>query len=474
MKGKCGVMVGVLLALCCSWASGEMVGYFKFDNIKGGQFSDDTGKGLLGTLGVPAGAGAPEVVAGPSGASADKAVKIPRGEGMIADDSTFMTLDIYAPRTIELWAKSPGFTFSETTAVMLSYGQDRGYRIYLTNAGNIVYSLTGVKDYDTGVVFPFDDKWHHLAVVDDLNANVIIVYLDGAEVYRTTDTADNNAADTNLLFIGRTGTTPNYIAFEGSLDRIRISNAALTLDQLDKDAASIKATNSNTIAYFSFDEGKVPYVSKGAETIQAITLKDYASGSAGAPEVVADSPSGAAGDFSLYFPDGAQCIVPDPNKVLDVGGPGKNWTVEAWVKYESRDSNNRVIIFYYGPGGVSFSLAGGEPRKVFVTTLRIADFSSTGATVPLGEWHHVACVHKNGESLSFFVDGVLIEEDTYTSSSRLADVNSLHIGAEPDGGMSFPGWLDRIRFSNTALTAEELDSKAKTPIFTAVGEWSIY
>lgn len=466
--------MAVLLALSCSWASGEMVGYFKFDNIKGGSFSDDTGKGLLGTLGVPQGAGAPTIVAGPSGASADKAVQIPRGEGLIADDSTFTTLDIFAPRTMELWLKSPGFTFSESTAVVLSYGQDSGYRIHLTDAGNIVYSLIGVKEYDTGVVFPFDDKWHHLAVVDDLTANIISVYLDGKEIYSTTDTADNNAADTNLLFIGRTGTTPNYIAFEGSLDRIRISNEALTLDQLDKDAATVKAVAASTVAFFNFDEGKVPYISKGAETLQAVTLKDYASGSAGAPEVVADSPSGAANDFSLYFPDGAQCIVPDPNKVLDVGGPGKDWTVEAWVKYESRDTGSRVIIFYYGPGGISFSLAAGEPRKVFVTTLRIADFSSTSATVPVNEWHHVACVHKNGASLSFFVDGELIEEDAYTSSSRLADVNSLHIGAEPDGGMSFPGWIDRLRFSNTALTAEEMDTKAATPIFTAVSEWSIY
>ncbi|HOJ62566.1 MAG TPA: hypothetical protein PK878_19990, partial [bacterium] len=55
----------VLLSPAGSW--GETVAYFKFDNIKGSNFTDDTGRGLLGTLGLPPEGGAPDVVAGPSG-----------------------------------------------------------------------------------------------------------------------------------------------------------------------------------------------------------------------------------------------------------------------------------------------------------------------------------------------------------------------------------------------------------------------
>jgi hypothetical protein len=237
MKRVC--VISLVFSLCCAIAGADVVGYFKFDNIKGNSFSDDTGKGLIGTLGVPQGSGAPKVVTGPSGKSTDKAVEIPRGEGLIADDSTFFSLDIFAPRTIEMWVKAADFEMTESMVTLMSYGLDSGYRIILNSDKQIVYSLQGVQDFNTGVAFPFDSQWHHLAVVDDFDGNQIRVYLDGAEIFKTDTPADNNAADSNLLFIGRTGTTPNYIAFEGAIDRLRISNDSLTVDELDKDAANV-------------------------------------------------------------------------------------------------------------------------------------------------------------------------------------------------------------------------------------------
>lgn len=462
----------LLLVLCCGFASGEVRAYFKFDNIKGNSFTDDTGKGLIGTLGVSAGAGAPTSVAGPSGISTDKAILIPRGEGLIVDDSAFQIFEIFAPRTIELWVKAPAFTMTESMAAIVSYGLDSGYRISVLQTGNIVYSLMGVQDFDTGYAFPFDDLWHHLAVVDDLDMGEVRVYLDGAVIFSTPSSVDNAVADYARLFIGRSGTTPNYLAFEGSIDRLRISNSALSLEELDTDAANEKAVTDSTLALFDFNETTVPYVSQGVETCIAVTLKDFTSGTAGAPEVVTDTPSGVEGDYSLYFSDGAQCSVNDPNKVMDVGGTGNNWTIEAWVKYPDGDFTDRKIIFYYGPGGISFSLSGNNPRRVFVTTLRIADFSSTSAEVTPDEWHHVAVVHQDGVSLSFFVDGELIEEDPYTSGTRNADVNVMNIGSEPNGVMPITGWIDRIRVSDTALTAAELDSNPTQP--TWIGEWSVF
>lgn len=469
----CMMLCLIIFAMGPGWASAEEVGYFKFDNIKGDTFTDNLGKGLIGTLGIPQGAGAPEVVPGPSGAEGDNAVKIPRGEGLVVDDSNFFLFDFFAPRTIEMWVKSPGFEFTESSACLISYGIGSGYAVsVLRDTGTIVYSLPGVQDFDSGVLFPFDDQWHHLAVVDDLDQNEIRFYLDGELIYTNTAPADNNTADTNALFIGRTGLTPNYIAFEGSLDRVRISDDALSVDELDTDPASVKPVADSTLAFFNFDEETVPYVSQGLETTIASTLKDYASGTAGAPQVVNDTPSGAADDFSLYFSEGAQCSVADPNKILDVGGPGNDWTLEAWVKYETGNATGRQMIYYYGPGGYSFSLQEGDPRILFVTTLRIADFSSQGAIVTPDEWHHVACVHKDGVSISFFVDGELIEEDPYTGSSRKTDVSSLHIGSEPNGILPFTGWIDRIRISNEALTADQMDSDPMNPV--SVTDWSIY
>lgn len=130
------------------------------------------------------------------------------------------------------------------------------------------------------------------------------------------------------------------------------------------------------------------------------------------------------------------------------------------------------MLYYYGPGAYSFSLAGTNPRLLFTTTLRIADFSSQNAAILPDEWHHGAVVHRAGETMSFYVNGELIDELPYTSGSRLTDVPSLHIGSEPNGVLPFNGWFDRVRISNVALSAEELDSDPNAP--TIVADWSLF
>lgn len=455
-------------------AQAETVGYFKFDNISGSSFTDDTGNGLLGTLGIPAGAGMPDIVPGPSGADGDLAIEIPTAEGMVVDDSALMVLDILSPMTLQCWVKSDGFNITAEGVGIISYGGGGGgYELGVNSAGNIRYLLRGAAEFDSGVPFPFDGEWHHLAAVNDFDAGQLTIYLDGEAVFTESGIPDNTLGSTKALFVGRIGVTPNWIAFEGALDRVRVSQEAVAADDLDTDPASPAPVSEDTIAYFDFDEGTTPFESKDTpDPLTMVTLTDFSSGNAGAPEVTADTPSGADGDFSLYFSDGAQTLVRDPNRVLDVGGPGNDWTLEAWVKYPDGNFTGRMMIFYYGPGGISFSLAGTNPRLVFVTTLRIADFSSQNAAVTPDEWHHVAAVHRDGVSISFYVDGEFIEELPYTGSSNKTEVGQMTIGSEPNGVLPFTGWIDRIRISNVALEEGEFDSDPGQP--ASVGEWSLY
>ncbi|MEW6238163.1 MAG: LamG domain-containing protein [Candidatus Omnitrophota bacterium] len=451
----------------------ETVGYFKFDNIKGSNFTDDLGKGLLGVLGLPPEGGEPEIVTGPTGAAADKAVKISVDKELIIDDDTFWVLALYAPLTIECWVKSPGFAIPESEAAILSYGGGTGgYRLTIAQAGTLSFDVPGAGRVDTDVAFPFDDAWHHLAVVDDWDGNAVKFYLDGKEVFSQAGALDPQIAGINALYIGKIYQSPNYVTYQGSLDRVRISNAALALDDLDDDAANVKPVGANTVAFYDFNEGKTPYTGKGSfDPTEAITLQAWATGNSAGPEVSTDTPSGAAGDFSLHFTGTQVARVEDANRILDVGGEGNNWTLEAWVKYENT-SLGRMIIFYYGPGGISFSLSAGNPRHVFVTTLRIRDIDSGTALVPPGDWHHVAVVHFFGEGMSFYVDGEELAWIDEVRGARIADTPRLNIGSEPNRVLPYDGWIDRLRISNTALDPSEFDSNAKQPV--AVLDWSLY
>ena len=477
MKKWIFVVSGLSLVLLLFTGSGwnETVAYFKFDNIKGSYFTDDTGHDLLGILGLPPGGGAPDVVTGPSGSSTDKAVKISTDKELIVDDSALLNLELYPSLTVECWVKSPGFTITEGSPSIISYGgTSGGYRLQITIDGLI--SFAGAETIDTDVKFPFDDAWHHLAVVDDYDLNQVIFYLDGKAVFTRDGATDTSPGGIKALYIGKFYQSPNYVSYSGELDRIRISNVALKLAELDTDAKTVKPVAKSTVLLLDFDEGAVPYVGKGtAAPVEAISLQAWATGNAGGPDVVTDTPSGKAGDFALHF-NGAQISrVEDPNRIMDVGGDGKDWTLEAWVKYENTTSG-RMVIFYYGPGGISFSLSPDNPRNVFVTTLRIRDINSSDGTGPAvvepGAWHHVAVVQVFGEGMHFYVDGEELSFVDETRGARSAEVPRMNIGSEPNSVLPYDGWIDRIRISNVALKPAELDSNPGKP--AAVEDWSIF
>ena len=187
----------------------------------------------------------------------------------------------------------------------------------------------------------------------------------------------------------------------------------------------------------------------------------------GDPDKVNDTPSGAAGDLALQFGGSDMAVVSDPNGVLNLN---KDWTLEAWVKYSGDVEGDRDVIFYYGyPGhGYSLSVNYAAGNQLQVTTLGIADMPSDTAVVEPDLWQHVAVVHKNGESITYFINGKEAGSRPYTGGTIPADArNALYIGAEWNGGLPFTGWIDRIRISNSALTAAELDSDPLKPAASA-------
>jgi hypothetical protein len=135
--------------------------------------------------------------------------------------------------------------------------------------------------------------------------------------------------------------------------------------------------------------------------------------------------------------------------------------LEAWINFASVTDGDRDVIFYYGhPGhGYSLSVNYTAGNKLQVTTLGILDMPSDTATVEPDIWQHVAVVHTKGQSITYFVNGVQAGMRAYTNGTILATTNKvLYIGAEWNGGLAFTGWIDRVRISNSALTASQLDS----------------
>ena len=83
----------------------------------------------------------------------------------------------------------------------------------------------------------------------------------------------------------------------------------------------------------------------------------------------------------------------------------------------------------------------------------------------------MAVSHVAGESINFFINGELVETQEYTRLTNPANGGVLYIGAEYNGGLPFFGNIDRIRISNSALAAEDLDSNA---IVVDISMWPLY
>ena len=94
----------------------------------------------------------------------------------------------------------------------------------------------------------------------------------------------------------------------------------------------------------------------------------------------------------------------------------------------------------------------------------LLDMPSDTAVVEPDVWQHLAVAHKNGQSITYFINGIEAGTRAYTGGTMLAETNKvLYIGAEWNGAFPFTGIIDRIRISNSALTADQLDSDAENP-----------
>jgi len=168
------------------------------------------------------------------------------------------------------------------------------------------------------------------------------------------------------------------------------------------------------------------------------------------------------------------------NTVLNLSG---NWTIEAWVKQSSNDSqqpiirkgnttthpayylygHNKEIFFYdYKPyGGYYYSAADNS-----------SEFSTATSIPKLNEWYHLALV-KSGTNLRVFYNGVLEETKSVTNNPRTTTEN-LFFGSRRSGTPSyFGGLIDEIRISSIARYATSFTPlKRFTTDATTIGLWN--
>lgn len=460
---KTALRTGVFCAGFClaanALAAGTPLLDFSFDEGKGTNVTDSVSKlvGLAGNYVDPA--NVPVVVTdSPSGAANDTAVSLNYGSAtttgfLVVDDSANQIL---APTrtnafTMETWVKMDP-TDLRMFEGLGGYGSS--YKLGL-NTAQIQFTLFGIVDINSGLYMPADGAWHHVAVVWQPGVGATF-YLDGGNETPIADTGAIRAFGNNYLVLGAESIVGN--AIQGTIDRFRIHNAILTVDQLDSVAATPKAALSSTLVNFNFTESAPPFASSGTGTLQANPSNPYVA-EASKPAFITDTPSGKTNDYALNFKAGDKVVVPDPSLLFALDPADSSFTIQAWLKPGVLPNAEKSVIFFNnGPGGaLAFSIS--TDRHLFVTTLGVADVKSPNAILPNdGQWHHAAVVHENGKEMRFYVDGGLADTVAYPDGVIFSRTDTTFMFGSEGGGNPYVGAIDRFKVSKGVLTADQLDS----------------
>jgi hypothetical protein len=447
--------------------AGQAATLFKFDFNEGtGTTITDTNGTLTGSFGFAADPANQPVPSDdtPSGAANDKALTIVDASGFLIMDATGVTnfFDLTQPLTTEAWIKIPETAAARAEGIV---GFGGSWKFGLRPDGRVAFTLFGVVDA-TVDIFPPLGSWVHLAAVWQPGVG-ITYYVGGVETATFPETRPMRAPQNNVLGIGSGGTGEPINA---TIDRVRVHQAALAAEDLDTNATAPKSILASTLVAFDFNETSPPYTSKGLVQRPTIFAQDYQI-TAASPVWTNDVPSRRTNDTALSFDgnDRVRVIDETPIVTLETG----DFTVQAWVKFGTLPGARSVLFFNNGPGGaISFSVT--SDRRVFVTTLGIADTPSAAIVPNDSLWHHIAVIHRNGTDLRFYVDGVLGDTIPYTAGVIKTRTDTFFtVGSEGTGGLAYRGLLDRLQLSDEAVDPTTLDYLAVPGVIPGIPELEI-
>ena len=351
-------------------------------------------------------------------------------------------LDITDAITLEAWIKVPDVT-NRYGMIVGKYETESGYLIRFDDTTGKVQA--GIRDIDnvphftTGGYVLSNNTWYHIAGV--YNGKDLIMYVNGIEYARKSGINKMMKSSTDAVWIGRSMWKTEK--FSGLIDDVRIYNYARTPRQIAWDYSRGKP-----ILYLKFDKG------------QGTTAYDWSGkGNHGTIYGATWTDNGKI-NRALSF-DGVDDYVEASNSIYNF----KAITISAWIKLTQVPSSYATIYFNGDTSsGNDIHLAITSDLALYARADKPAECdleirASPPNVITLNKWHYVAVViDSQKQIMRKYVDGVLIDEDTYSCSIPTANYKD-EIGRMADGLYNkwfFPGIIDELKIYNYALTEEQI------------------
>ena len=428
--------------------------YLQLDEASGTTAVDSSGNGRSGTYVGSYTLSQPSLLGSGSGGSVSRTATSSRIEVPAGAWST-PTTGLTATALVNLTA------YNYVNAIFArdeAYGGgDRQWVLYVTDGGGFRFigSTQTVFDYDResapGLVVL--NRTYHVAMVWDVSAGTVSVYLDGALAHTFTD----------FTGAARTGTNTSW-----SFGNISGGNAGIgwgLTGRQDEVAVFMSALSAGDIATLgaSASDAGSGYQAAVLTDAPAAYLRMNEAGGSTATDSSGFSRNGAyGGTYTL----GVAGLVTGSGTAVSVNGGyaavpygawmnATAWSVEAWFK-PATTSGSQTIASRYTPDGFD----GVFHMRLDGATLNVYGFSSgalytctaAGVSITAGTTYHAVATY-DGANLRVYVDGQL-RGTVAATGVRTDTTNALSFGRSNHPGVPefFNGVLDECAFYTTALS----------------------
>jgi len=296
-----------------------------------------------------------------------------------------------------------------------------------------------------------NNTWYHIALTR--SGNSWRFFVNGIQEGSTvTYSGDATSGITENWAIGNDLANPSVTQWNGYVDEVRVSNTARytttftpSTTAFVNDANTLflmHANGTNASTFFEDDNGvRAPISLIAGNNAKISTAQSQFGGSSiefdGADDFVTVTglPSTTTGDCTYEFWGRFDIL---PWNQTYAGG--------SWMQIAYDGGGDYLIISRSGGSGSQVNLQ-------IATGNRYGAFTKSGVNLAINTWYHIAYVRSSGVWKAFFNGTELTSftnESNFTNSGRTENVRYGQIGKFSDGRGSWDGYMDEIRFSNSA------------------------
>jgi hypothetical protein len=313
------------------------------------------------------------------------------------------------------------------------------------DAGNVLYLrsyyLDGSNITSTyGTINVSDGNWHHVAVIFDISANTLNVYLDNNSTPEISITGLTVSSVYIFESNGSIGYQTNSARhFNGKIDQVRIFSKALSSSEVTtlSDETSASSTKSTTDI---FDDGSGVALYELEGNANTTPYYPYGEGAIDAGQ-------------SAVFNGSSSYIELSSGINTSYINPTSSWSFSAFINTLNASSGQVILGFdAYDNIEVAINTNSEIEYRIYNTSY---EFLRSPA-ISSNKWYHVAATYSNG-SMNLYLNGYNVASGTKT---LIQSSSSPTIGKKQNNTTYFNGSIDQVRIYSSALSASDVEALA--------------